>query len=66
MYDLENTPSFLRRLRLAVSRSKKLMRSWQGIAALILPTEQPEGFRAGCVALIDIGYILGLAGIARR
>ena len=54
------------RLRLALYRSTNLIRSWRRIMALLLQTRRLEVFESKCFAVIDIGFILGLLGIAGR
>jgi hypothetical protein len=63
---IENTPSPLQRLRLALNRSRHLIRSWRLMKGLVLRTRRPEVFGAQCFALIDLGFVLGLLGIAGR
>jgi glucosyl-dolichyl phosphate glucuronosyltransferase len=66
MYLIEKTPSSRERLRLVVYRSLNLTRSWRRLSALPFRTEQPEVFKGKCFVLIDIGFILGLLGVARH
>ena len=63
---IENTPSPLERVRLALNRSRHLIRSWRLMKGLVLRTQRPELFGAQCFALIDLGFVLGLLGIAGR
>jgi glycosyltransferase involved in cell wall biosynthesis len=63
---IENKPSLLDRLCLSLSRMAHLIRSWRHLKALMVPTELPQVFSAKCFALIDIGFVLGLLGIARH
>jgi glycosyltransferase involved in cell wall biosynthesis len=66
MYLIENAPSPPERLRPAALRGMRLISSWRRLTALALPTEQPEVFTRKCFALIDLGFILGLLGLARH
>jgi glucosyl-dolichyl phosphate glucuronosyltransferase len=66
MYLIENSPSPRERLRLAAYRSMTLTRSWRRLTALPLRTEQPEAFKDKCFVLIDLGFILGMLGLARH
>lgn len=63
---IEKGPSRKERLRLALARGVKVMRSSQKMAALLRRTDRPNIFRAKCLALIDIGFIMGLLGVARH
>ena len=63
---IEKTPSPAARLRIAVGRAALVLRSRRKLAALLLPAGRPKAFAARCLALIDIGFILGLLGAARR
>jgi GT2 family glycosyltransferase len=66
MHLIEKTPSPAERLRAALARSAAVLRSRRKIAALLLPAERPQAFAAKCLALIDIGFVSGLLGAARR
>jgi glucosyl-dolichyl phosphate glucuronosyltransferase len=66
MYLIENSPSPRERLRFAAYRSMTLTRSWRRLTALPLRTEQPEAFKDKCFVLIDLGFILGMLGLARH
>ena len=66
MQILQERPSTLKRLRLAVSKAITLARSPKKVMKLILPTKNPERFTEKCFALIALGYIYGLLGAARR
>jgi glycosyltransferase involved in cell wall biosynthesis len=66
IYLIENAPSPLRRLRLALYRSANVIGLWRHAKTLLVRTEQPEVFKFKCFALIDIGFILGLLGVARH
>jgi glycosyltransferase involved in cell wall biosynthesis len=61
---IERGPTRGERLRLAIRRAAKMLRSPGKLAALIRPTVRPNTFRTKCHALIDVGYILGLLGAA--
>jgi glycosyltransferase involved in cell wall biosynthesis len=64
MHLIESAPSPFQRLRLALHRSTNIIGSWSRVKALLFRTEQPEVFRSKCFALIDIGFIFGLLGVA--
>lgn len=66
MQILQERPSTLKRLRLAVSKTITLVRSPKKVMKLILPTNNPERFTEKCFALITLGHIYGLLGAARR
>jgi glucosyl-dolichyl phosphate glucuronosyltransferase len=66
MYLIETVPSRAGRLRLALSRSAKVVLSPRKLAALMFRTEQPDVFKTKCLALIDIGFIFGLLGAAKH
>jgi glycosyltransferase involved in cell wall biosynthesis len=66
MYLIENKPSLAGRLHPVVFRSMQLISSWRRLTALALPTERPEAFKRKCFVLIDLGFILGLLGLARH
>jgi hypothetical protein len=59
-------PSRAERLRLALVLSAKVALSPPKVAALISPTERPDVFKTKCLALIDIGFTLGLLGAAKH
>ena len=66
MQILQERPSRLQRLRLAVSKAIVLLRSPKKIIKLILPTNNPERFTEKCFALITLGHIYGLLGACRQ
>jgi len=66
MHLIERVPSRAERARLALYRSIKMARSPRKLAALLARTQRPEVFRTKCLALIDIGFILGLLGAAKH
>jgi glucosyl-dolichyl phosphate glucuronosyltransferase len=63
---IERVPSRAERLCLALLRSAQMLRSPSKVAALLRRTERPDAFRAKCLALVDLGFIVGLLGVARR
>jgi glycosyltransferase involved in cell wall biosynthesis len=63
---IEGTPSPRQRVRLALSRVATLLRSRRKIAALLRRCDRPKDFATRCMALIDLGFIAGLLGAARR
>jgi hypothetical protein len=66
MHLIETVPSRAERLRLALVLSAKVALSPPKVAALISPTERPDVFKTKCLALIDIGFTLGLLGAAKH
>ena len=60
-----NSPSALRRLRKAASASRNMLLLPQQLLNLILPTNNPNRFTFKCSALVKVGYIFGLLGIAK-
>ena len=66
MHLIETVPSRAERLRLALVLSAKVALSPLKLAALISPTERPDVFKTKCLALIDIGFTLGLLGAAKH
>jgi len=66
MQILQERPSRLQRLRLAVSKAIILLRSPKKIMKLILPTNNPKRFTEKCFALITLGHIYGLLGACRQ
>jgi glycosyltransferase involved in cell wall biosynthesis len=66
MQIIQEKPSTLKRLRLAISETKKLLHSPRRVMALVLPTNDPEKFTEKCFALITLGHIYGLLGAAKR
>ncbi len=66
MQILQERPSTLRRLRLAVSKAVILVRSPKSVMKLILPTNNPRRFTEKCFALITLGHIYGLLAAARH
>jgi glycosyltransferase involved in cell wall biosynthesis len=63
---IEKTPSPAARLRIALGRAGIVLRSRRKITALLLPAGRPKAFATKCLTLIDIGFIFGLLGAARR
>jgi glucosyl-dolichyl phosphate glucuronosyltransferase len=63
---IEQSPSPVGRIWLALARTRQFMRCRKRTKWLILPTTSPGAFKLKCFALLDIGYILGLLGAARR
>jgi hypothetical protein len=63
---IEDSPSPARRLRLALARARAVVRSLRRLKGLVARTSDPETFRWKCRALIDIGYVAGLLGAAKR
>lgn len=61
---IENSPSPAERLRLAAARSASLPRSPRNVP--LVPTERANAFTAKCFSLIDVGFVSGLLGAAKR
>jgi hypothetical protein len=51
---------------LAAKRMGRMVRSPARLLRLPFRTHRPETFRTKCLALIDIGYVLGLLGAAKH
>ena len=63
---IERVPSPRQRLSLAANRMRRMLRSPAHLAALPFRTDSPEAFKKKCLALIDIGYVVGLLGAAKH
>jgi glycosyltransferase involved in cell wall biosynthesis len=63
---IEQSPSTTKRLRMAFARGEQLMRSRKRLKALISSSANPDAFAMKCFTLLDIGFILGLLGVARH
>jgi len=59
---LEETPSTRERLRLAISKTFRLLRTPKKLMSLVLPGNDPKQFTEKCFTLIKIGQIAGLLG----
>lgn len=66
MYLIEETPSPAERVRLALARTAGVMGSQQRIRSLVSRADSQDEFARKCFALIDVGFISGLLGTARR
>jgi len=66
MHIIDESPSRLRRLKLAARALARLGGSAARLRALTLPTRDRALFRAKCLALIDVGYAAGILGAAGR
>jgi glycosyltransferase involved in cell wall biosynthesis len=66
MYRIERTPDRRRRVRTALARAARLLRSPGRLRALVFPTTDPDRFTQKCFALIDVGFIRGLLVDKRR
>lgn len=66
MHLIENAPSPAERIRLAFTRAASLLRSRHRITSLFARTDQSNVFAAKCFAMIDVGFVTGLLGAARR
>jgi glucosyl-dolichyl phosphate glucuronosyltransferase len=59
------SPSNLKRLRLALSKTKKLFKSPVSLISLLQTPHDPQRFQIKCSALMQIGYIAGIVGIVK-
>ena len=66
MHLIERSPSPAGRVRAALARGRQLMRNRRRMRSLLSSAQSPEVFALKCFALLDIGFILGLLGAARR
>jgi glucosyl-dolichyl phosphate glucuronosyltransferase len=65
MHLIEQTPTPGQRIRAAWVRGRLLMRN-RRLQALVASGQTPESFALKCFAWLDIGFILGVLGAARR
>lgn len=63
---IETAPDYRRRVREALSRTRRLLRAEGVFRDLMLPTQNPEVFTRKCFALIEVGHIVGLLRVRRR
>jgi glucosyl-dolichyl phosphate glucuronosyltransferase len=61
----EHSLSTYRRRRMAGASARQLLRAPKHLAEIIFPTDDPVRFAQNGMALLQIGYILGLMGLAR-
>jgi glucosyl-dolichyl phosphate glucuronosyltransferase len=66
MHLIEQSPSPRQRVRAAWERARRLMRNRRRLRSLFASGKSPETFALKCFAWLDIGFILGLLGAARR
>ena len=66
MYLIERSPTPGARIRAAWDRSRRLARNRRRLTALVSSASSSEAFALRCFAWLDIGFILGLLGAARR
>lgn len=66
MYLIDHAPLSWLRLYEALGRATRLLLLPHRLWDLIFPTSDPKRFERKCFALIDVGYIAGLLGAARR
>jgi glucosyl-dolichyl phosphate glucuronosyltransferase len=59
------SPSNLKRLRLALSKTKKLLGAPSSLFQLLQTTNDPQRFETKCSTLMQIGYIAGMVGIIK-
>jgi glucosyl-dolichyl phosphate glucuronosyltransferase len=62
---IERMPSTAERLRLALPLITKLFLKPQTLSHLIFPSKNPVLFTRKCFAMITLGHILGLLGLAK-
>jgi glucosyl-dolichyl phosphate glucuronosyltransferase len=59
------SPSTLRRLRLGLSNTRKLLKYSDGLINLLLPGKNPQSLASKCAAMMKIGYVAGMVGIIK-
>jgi glycosyltransferase involved in cell wall biosynthesis len=64
MRKIEHNPTRVKRLGHAVQMTVELLRSRRTLSCLLFSTDDPERFTNKCFALISIGHIAALLGIA--
>jgi glucosyl-dolichyl phosphate glucuronosyltransferase len=57
------SPSTIKRLRLALSKTKKLLIAPGSLTSLLQKSNDPQRFQTKCSTLMQIGYIAGIVGI---
>ena len=63
---IERSPSISGRLKTALGRVASMLQSPAGIGPLFARVDSPESLTAKCLKLIDVGFLAGLLGQARR
>jgi GT2 family glycosyltransferase len=66
MHLIELSPSPAGRVRVALGRAGTLIRSRRRLRSLLSTSTNPDLFALKCMAALDVGFILGLLGAARR
>jgi GT2 family glycosyltransferase len=66
MHLIELSPSPAGRLRAALGRACRLIGNRRRLKSLLSSSTNPELFALKCMAALDLGFILGLLGAARR
>lgn len=66
MHLIDHDPSPAGRARAAAGRLRALLRNRRRLRALLRRAETAEQFKLHCFALIDLGFVMGLLGAARR
>jgi hypothetical protein len=66
MHLIEHKPSALARVREAATRAAALARAPKRRRALWDNSDDPDAFAAKCFSLIEVGFVAGLLGAARR
>ena len=63
---ISDNPSPLARGRRGLFRAWRLLARPRALVEIFLPTEDPDRFQARCFKIIEIGYMAGMLGLARR
>lgn len=66
MHLVERSPSRVQRLRLAGARLAGLASARTKLASLVMPAKQRAQLTTRCFALIELGFVMGMLGYARR
>lgn len=61
----QQSPSIWKRMKLGVSKIKRLLKSPEHLAYLVIPSDDATCFSIKCSTLAQIGYILGLLSLVR-
>jgi glycosyltransferase involved in cell wall biosynthesis len=63
---IENSTSTSERIRLAATRTARILHSRKKMASLFSDSESPEEFAHKCFVLMEVGFVSGLLGAARH
>lgn len=66
MQAIETQPDRMGRFRAAGTRLRRLVRSPERLLTLFGATDDPDRFAEKCFALIDVGFVMEMLGVARR